>query len=85
MPRYHRWSVRNLITGIHCPAAEIDVLKPDWVKLFVETAQLRPDVLAKHEESAGWLFHEARLIQVAIQVPVRPVDRVGGPQPIDPQ
>jgi hypothetical protein len=64
-------------------AAEINVLKPDGMKLLIEAPDLLPNVAAKHQKRAGRLLHWTGLIDRTIKITIFAIDGIGGPQAVE--
>jgi hypothetical protein len=77
------WDIFDPNACIERPAAEIHVLEPHGIKGFVHPPKALPNVAADHHEGAGGLLHGAGLLEISLQVPVVPVDRIGLPQAIE--
>ena len=79
----HRF-VTDSISGIPDPDTEINIFKPDWTEALIEAAETRPGLAADEQERAGGLFGIARLGQVQIEAALLAVDRIAGPNPVQP-
>src|SRR5712691_1362772 len=82
MARYYGGYVLDSIPRIHGSAAEIHVLEPHRVKLFIEPAEAFPDVAARDEECSRGLLDRSRLVQIAIQITIVAIYGIAGPHPI---
>jgi len=78
-----RRHIFNLIFLVDRSLAVVDIFKPHWIKAFIKPAQVFPHVATSHKKRAGRLFHRTGLIEVAVQITVASVHRIGRPQAID--
>jgi hypothetical protein len=53
------------------------------MKAFIEAVEAFPDVAPGHQKRAGGLFHEAGLIEIAIQISELSIDGIGFPEAVD--
>jgi hypothetical protein len=67
------------------PLAEIDVFKPQRMKLCVKTAQPLPQIAPKHQERARRLIGFGGLVEIHVQASVTPVHGIPWEHAIDTQ
>jgi hypothetical protein len=80
----NRGFVPNLIAGGAGSGKEVDILKPERVKLFVETGKFLPNVPAEQEEGSGGLLNGLRISKTQIGATIAAVNGVTGPETVDP-
>src|SRR5213595_3217339 len=77
--------VVHVVPIVAKPFTKVNVLEPDRVEPFVESAHLLPNFTTKHQKRAGGLFHFGWLVIVESMATVMPIDGVGWPEAIDEQ
>ncbi len=77
-----RGNILNLEARRDGAPAKIHVFKPDRMKTLIQATQLLPNIAPDHQKSARRLFHQTRLVEIAVQISIALIDRIRRPQPI---